>query len=150
MTFSHDGLRDNATHLAAPPYFYENLKREIHTFQRNRKPFALQRFVLEPASDIAETERDEFLSSENIESAAIEFSRIIESTLRREDLCARLGVSEFVLLVKGNLDLVQLLSDRISSRWSDNGWKCLRSFTFVTEGDSTLELLHRLDEATLT
>lgn len=28
MTFSHDGLRDSLTHLAAPPYFYENLRRE--------------------------------------------------------------------------------------------------------------------------
>lgn len=150
MTFSHDGLRDNATHLAAPPYFYENLKREIHTFQRNSKPFALLRFVLEPDPNLIGAVPDEFLFSENIESAAIEFSQIVESTLRREDLCARLGLSEFVLLVKGNLELVQLLSDRISSQWSDEAWKCLHSFAFVAEGDSPLELLHRLDEATLT
>ena len=36
MTFSHDGLRDSLTHLAAPPYFYENLRRDLATAERNR------------------------------------------------------------------------------------------------------------------
>ena len=46
MTFSHDGIRDSLTHLAAPPYFYENLRRELGTAERNKSELSLIRFLI--------------------------------------------------------------------------------------------------------
>ena len=59
MTFSHDGLRDSLTHLAAPPYFYENLRRDLATAERNRSRVTLIRFQIFPTHQNVESDDDE-------------------------------------------------------------------------------------------
>ena len=44
--FSHDGLKDVLTHVAAPPLFYEELRREVSRMERNGKRFGILRLVL--------------------------------------------------------------------------------------------------------
>ena len=146
MTFAHDGVRDNLTHLAAPPYFYENLKRELISFERSGHAFSLLRFALIPAAAVdPESEEGDVL----IERAALNFSQIIIQTLRREDLCARLGLTEFVLIVTGNDELVSVIASRIVTSWNDDNFQCLFSSVLARRGESSLELLNRLDNETL-
>lgn len=146
MTFAHDGVRDNLTHLAAPPYFYENLKRELISFERSGHAFSLLRFALIPTAAIdPESEEGDAL----IESAALNFSQTIIQTLRREDLCARLGITEFVLIVTGKDELVSVIASRIVTSWNDGNFQCLFSSVLARRGESSLELLNRLDNETL-
>ena len=147
MSFTHDGVRDNLTHLAAPPYFYENLKRELIGFERSGHSISLLRFALNPAFEIdLESEEGDAL----VESAALNFSQLIMETLRREDLCARLGLTEFVLIVSGNEELVSVIAHRIATSWSDDNFQCLHASVLARRGESSLELLNRLDNETLT
>jgi hypothetical protein len=43
---SHDGVHDSLTYLAAPPFFYEILHREIARANREGSPLMLFRFTL--------------------------------------------------------------------------------------------------------
>ena len=147
MTFAHDGVRDNLTHLAAPPYFYENLRRELSSFQRSGRTFSLLRFALNSAA-IVDPESEE--GGALIESAVLNFSQTINQSLRREDLCARLGLTEFVLIVKGDEDLVPVIAHRVIASWSDDNFQCLFSTVLASRGESPLDILNRLDNETLT
>ena len=51
MTFAHDGLRDSLTHLAAPPYFYENLRRDLATAERNKSRLTLIKLILQEKTE---------------------------------------------------------------------------------------------------
>ena len=50
MVFAHDGLHDSLTRLAAPPYFYESLKREISSATRSESLISVIRYLLEPGA----------------------------------------------------------------------------------------------------
>lgn len=54
MIFAHDGLHDSVTRLAAPPLFYESLKREISLVGRNGFELTLIRIILESTEPITE------------------------------------------------------------------------------------------------
>ena len=54
MIFAHDGLHDSVTRLAAPPFFYESLKREISLVGRNGFELTLIRIILESTEPITE------------------------------------------------------------------------------------------------
>ena len=140
MSFSHDGLRDNLTDLAAPPYFYENLKRELAVRERSGTPLFLIRFLLVNA----ETElsiREEFKSDD----AILNFAEHINASLRREDLCARLGIAEFIAIFKGEKVQAIGLSERILHHWSYPQISARYAILEVSKGESALETLARLD-----
>lgn len=141
MSFSHDGLRDSLTHLAAPPYFYENLRREIATFERNGSSLLLVRFQLIP-NDLIE-------AHSNYEVEILAFAELIKSTTRPDDLCARLGIYEFTMIVKAQLDVGRLLAHRVSERWSSEFFACKSALLEVKKGESSLEILNRLDNQEL-
>jgi hypothetical protein len=46
MSFAHDGLNDQLTRLAAPPHYYEILRREIALANRNLTELTAIRLVL--------------------------------------------------------------------------------------------------------
>lgn len=150
MTFSHDGLRDSLTHLAAPPYFYENLRREIAMAERNRSRLLLIRFQLIP--------RDAFDAQENIgtiereskyEVEILAFAELIKSATRPEDLCARLGKYEFTMIVKADQSVGRALTQRVLSGWNSEQFNCLSAQVMVKQGESSLEILNRLDNQQL-
>jgi GGDEF domain-containing protein len=147
MTFSHDGLRDSLTHLAAPPYFYENLRRELGTAERNKSQLSLVRFLIskdEAGIQITESDIDS-----RYEVAILSFAEILKASIRSEDLFARLGQLEFTLILKGSSDVATSLAERVLRSWMFEGFGCHYSVLTVNRGESSLEILNRLDNQEL-
>ena len=139
MTFVHDGLRDSLTGLAAPPYFYENLRREIAISNRSGKGLTIIRFVLD--SDLP-------LYAATI----ISFADLITNSFRYEDVKARLGVFEFGVLVQGGEDLAGQLCQRLVSRWALEGTRdssVSYAYAINLEGEEAIALINRLDDQKL-
>ena len=147
MTFSHDGLRDSLTHLAAPPYFYENLRRELGTAERNKSQLSLVRFLI--SKDEAGIKIKESDIDSRYEVAILSFAEILKASIRSEDLCARLGQLEFTLILKGSSNVATSLAERVLRSWMFEGFGCHYSVLTVNRGESSLEILNRLDNQEL-
>lgn len=143
MTFSHDGLRDSLTHLAAPPYFYENLRRDLATAERNKSRLTLIRFQIFPSNPTVEEES-------HYEVAILSFAELLKASCRAEDLCARLGRFEFTLILRAGRDVAQSLTQRVLGQWQSEEFTCKSSFIAASLGESSLEILNRLDNEELT
>jgi GGDEF domain-containing protein len=143
MTFSHDGLRDSLTHLAAPPYFYENLRRDLATAERNKSRLTLIRFQIFPSNPTVEEES-------HYEVAILSFAELLKASCRAEDLCARLGRFEFTLILRAGRDVAQSLTQRVLEQWQSEEFTCKSSFIAASLGESSLEILNRLDNEELT
>ena len=151
MTFSHDGLRDSLTHLAAPPYFYENLRRELAALERNKSRLSLIKFLVTPNElQIADTSVIFKEHDSKYESAILSFAELLKASTRSEDLCARLGRFEFTLILKGAEEIAESLAARVLSAWVEDNFKCQFSILAVKSGESSLEILNRLDNQELT
>ena len=156
MTFAHDGLRDSLTHLAAPPYFYENLRREIITADRNRSQLTLIRFQLFAETDSVDSnaqvsfQGNHSRSSDSLyEVAILSFAEFLKSVTRAEDLCARLGQLEFTLILKGTCEVGGHLSERVVDGWKMDAFSCKSALVSAQRGESPLEILNRLDNQEL-
>jgi GGDEF domain-containing protein len=139
MSFSHDGLHDSLTHLSAPPYFYESLRREISIATRSESVISLIRYVLESQLIYDET--------------LIAFADLITHSFRLEDYKARLGEREFVVLVQANEELSRQISHRLIARWALEGTPDIGiGFSIATylSGEGALELMNRLDGCEIT
>ena len=147
MTFSHDGLRDSLTHLAAPPYFYENLRRELGTAERNKSQLSLVRFLIskdEVGIQITESDIDS-----RYEVAILSFAEILKASIRSEDLCARLGQLEFTLVIKASSDAATSLAQRVLGSLKIESFDCYYSVVTADNSESSLEILNRLDNQEL-
>jgi len=147
MTFSHDGLRDSLTHLAAPPYFYENLRRELGTAERNKSQLSLVRFLIskdEAGIQITESDIDS-----RYEVAILSFAEILKASIRSEDLCARLGQLEFTLVIKASSDAATSLAQRVLGSLKIESFDCYYSVVTADNSESSLEILNRLDNQEL-
>jgi GGDEF domain-containing protein len=139
VTYSHDGLRDSLTQLAAPPYLYESLRREISRSMRKATGLSLLRFVLDG-------------NESSIEEVLLHFADLLTKSFRYEDLVARMGESEFVVLVTGDQTVARGLSDRFYESWQAQGTHSVKaSYSYATyvESESALEFLNRLDHEEL-
>ena len=143
MTFAHDGLRDSFTHLAAPPYFYENLRRELGIAERNKSRISLVKFL------IVGDERTTSISDSHYEAAILSFAEILKASIRSEDLCARLGRLEFTLIIKASQKMAISLAERVIRSWEIPNFKCSYAVLAVHLGESPLEILNRLDNQEL-
>jgi GGDEF domain-containing protein len=147
MTFSHDGLRDSLTHLAAPPYFYENLRRELGTAERNKSQLSLVRFLIskdEAGIQITESDIDS-----RYEVAVLSFAEILKASIRSEDLCARLGQLEFTLMIKASSDAATSLAQRVLGSSQMDSLDCYFSVVTTNYSESSFEILNRLDNQEL-
>ena len=150
MTFSHDGIRDSLTHLAAPPYFYENLRRELGTAERNKSELSLIRFLISKnVAGIQITESGIESENSQYEVAILSFAEILKASIRSEDLCARLGQLEFTLILKGSSEIATSLAERVLRSWMFEGFVSHYSVLTVNCGESSLEILNRLDNQEL-
>ncbi len=142
MTFTHDGLHVSLTHLAAPPYFYENLRRDIASADREKSRLTLIKFVLQDLSgnDVGQSK---------YEVAVVTFAEILKSSIRSQDLCARLGLLEFTLILKSSAAIGILLAERILDGVDLDGFECSYSILEVSPKESSLEILNRLDNQEL-
>ena len=144
MTFSHDGLRDSLTHLAAPPYFYENLRRDLAAAERNKSRLTLIRFQLIPLQEKSDADEDS-----HYEVAILSFAELLKASCRVEDLCARLGRFEFTLILRAGKEVAHSLSQRVLEHWNSESFACKASFITASSGESSLEILNRLDNEEL-
>ena len=143
MAFAHDGLRDSFTHLAAPPYFYENLRRELGIAKRNKSRLSLIKFLIH-------TEKSGIhIPESHYEAAILSFAEILKESIRSEDLCARLGRLEFTLILKTSQELATSLAERVINSWKLQDFNCSYSVLAVHLGESPLEILNRLDNQEL-
>ena len=147
MTFSHDGLRDSLTHLAAPPYFYENLRRDLATAERNKSRLTLIRFQIFPdqSSLVRENQEEESL----YEVGILSFAELLKASCRAEDLCARLGRFEFTLILRAGIEVAHALTHRVHGEWESELFICKSSYIAANLGESSLEVLNRLDNEEL-
>jgi GGDEF domain-containing protein len=139
VNFEHDGLHDGLTRLAAPPYFYESLRREIAITNRSGSDLTAIRLILES---------DEPLYDATI----ISFADLITNSFRFEDSKARLGYFEFGVLIKGGEELSNQLCERLVARWAIEGTpksRILYAFAQYLEGEKALDLINRLDDQVL-
>lgn len=142
MTFAHDGLRDSLTHLAAPPYFYENLRRDLATAERNKSRLTLIRFQIFPTIQSS-------MEESYYEVAILSFAELLKANCRVEDLCARLGRFEFTLILRAGREVAQSLTQRVAEQWKSEEFVCQYSFIAANLGESSLEILNRLDNEEL-
>lgn len=140
MSFAHDGLHDNLTRLAAPPHYYETLRREIALANRNLIEITAIRLVLTSTTPV-------------YEATLISFADLITNSLRYEDAKARLGENEFGLLIRGDLVLATQLSKRLVAQWAIEGtpdssisYACAK-YSFK---ELAIDFINRLDDEALT
>jgi len=147
VVFAHDGLHDSLTRLAAPPYFYESLKREISIATRSKSAISVIRYLLEPMPMDAE-----LTSSPIYDETVIAFADLLSYSFRLEDYKARLGEREFVVLIQGSEDLSLQISQRLIALWAIEGRPDVGiGYSSVTYqlGESALEVMNRLDSCEL-
>ena len=139
MSFSHDGLHDGLTRLAAPPHFYEILRREIALTNRNLSDLTAIRVILNSKMPL-------------YEATVISFADLITNSFRHEDAKARLGEFEFGILIRGDEALADQLSRRLISSWRIDGtpdstisYSCAK----YNKGESAISFINRLDDQLL-
>jgi GGDEF domain-containing protein len=132
--FSHDGIHDTFTNLAAPNYFYEELNRLVARYERSQAEFRIINIS--------------FVGIKNgFESEILEMAAMLRSLLRAEDLAARLGNFEFGLLINGSH--YESLMQRILENWKisvDNKISLNFKIGAPQPGYSALQLLNKMDE----
>ena len=139
VSFSHNGLHDALTRLAAPPFFYEILRREIALVNRNGLDLTLIRLLLESDAPL-------------YDATIISFADLISNAFRLEDSKARLGTLEFAVLIQGNEILASQLCERLTSRWALEGTMdstISYAHTKYIGGEDAITFINRLDDQNL-
>jgi len=129
--YSHDGVKDSLTHLAAPPYFYENLRREIAGSLRSGKPLTVVKFIVRS-------------SSINNRESILNFADLLSKYFREDDLVARMGQHEFMVLISGS---DENMIQGIQRMAAGGEFKFEYSIVSTVDHDDSLKLLNRLDES---
>ncbi len=131
--FSHDGVKDSLTHLAAPPFLYAELRREVAHCDRNGTALCLLRI------ELALTERKE--------ASIVEFAHALTISSRSEDICARIGEYEFVVVLRGDSAASEIFLKRIVDQWhlTTHPGDLSISWVMAQAGENPLTLLNRLD-----
>ncbi len=127
--YSHDGIHDLLTHCAAPPVFYSHLDRMISGSKRSGAPLSLVSISISIHSGL-----DQIL----------DIAHVLNKSVRKEDLCGRIGHFQFVVVLSGNLANGEKLVERIHSATK------LEFTSELVQWDSeetSLQLLYRLDLA---
>lgn len=145
--YSHDGLRDSLTNLAAPPLFYEELRRELARAKRTESKIVLIRIVLSEGVPATDEDKAKF----NPKREILEFGKLIKSASRAEEVCARIGEREFLSLLLGGQIQAESIVTRLNLNWllKERRLKMLTSYVVSNHGESGLELLNRLDHIDL-
>lgn len=91
----------------------------------------------------------------------LNFAQTLIRLSRSEDLCARIGEREFVILLRGSESVAKNLIERITNKWSamveavvEDGGDVYPDFLSAhlssQSGENALDLLNRLDHQPLT
>jgi two-component system cell cycle response regulator len=112
--------RDPAAALANTQYFIDRLRGEHAYARRHRTPLAMVFFRVGKVG-VDDDERNESIVAED--EAMIEVGRILQQTVRAEDLLARVGNSELVALLRSNDEQAVRMAERVRSRVFDETGK---------------------------
>jgi GGDEF domain-containing protein len=125
--YSHDGLRDELTLCAAPPLFYSHLDRVIAGSTRANSVISLVAISISNSANI---------------DAIVSMAHVITQSMRREDLCGRMGHYQFVIAMAGDSASAVKLVERI-----EGAAKTPFSSAYVEwiQGEKPLQFLYRLD-----
>lgn len=156
--FSHDGIKDSLTQLAAPPLFYEELRRDLSRMERSGDQFSLIRLVLLTGPSNQKREESKHISTYEVET--LNFAETFTRLSRSEDLCARIGEREFAILLRGSESHAINFIERITRRWLvviatsvEEGGIAYSDFLSAhlgtRSGEGALDLLNRLDRQPL-
>jgi len=152
--YSHDGIRDSLTQLAAPTLLYEELRRELARAKRENQPISLIRFLLAPHG--LRLYKSETTSYSEFDEGVIHFAHTLTQLSRGEDVCARTGELEFVCILHGLEEASRSFVSRISLKWRETesshnesrigNYLRLEAASLVSKpGESALDFLNRLD-----
>jgi GGDEF domain-containing protein len=145
--FSHDGIHDSQTHLAAPTYFYEQLKQEIALSDRTGEMFSLIRIIFNRSNDKSESIEKKIGAAD-----ILYFSEALKDLTRKQDCVARVGVNECVILVRARKSNVESLLSRLllSHKLTvENSLQISCSTVEFSPGEKALTILNRLDAMNL-
>jgi len=143
--YSHDGIRDSQTHLAAAPFFYEQLRREIALSIRTQISFSAIKITFQRNLINGEVPN---VGAEDI----LRFSCELRALTRSADCIGRLGINECVILISGGEIPARQLISRLQTTPSLLVNHTLHiSLSMVTSrlDETGLELLNRLDQTPL-
>jgi len=143
--FSHDGIHDSQTHLAAPSFFYEQLRREIALAKRSETNFSLIKIVFE--RNIVDGLRIR-VTAEDI----LQFSCELRRLTRNSECIGRLGINECVILISEGEAAAKKMLSRLYLAPSLTVNDSLHiSLSMITSfpAENGLEILNRLDLAPL-
>jgi PleD family two-component response regulator len=155
VIYSHDGLRDSLTQLAAPTLLYEELRRELSRATREGYPISLVRFVFASSNWLRENADGDPLW--NFEDEVLRFAHVLTRLSRGEDVCARMGEVEFVCIIRGIDEATQCFISRILLAWLEENLlqvtrrpidrARLEVSSLASEvGEGALDILARLDQ----
>ena len=137
LQYSHNGVRDDLTHCTAPPLFYAHVDRMIAGSMRTSSAFSL----------IALT-----LPQESISEDLIALAHSVAISMRREDLCGRLGKFQFIVALAGDMsaggELAKRVRESFASEISDRATQLILTVVQWKENESSLDLFYRLDTLT--
>jgi GGDEF domain-containing protein len=138
--YSHDGMKDSLTNLAAPPLLYEELRREIAKRKRSGTEIQILRLVLQKVGDEPVSESDSV-------GDLLELAQILASSTRGHDVCARMGEYEFLILFTGEEFSVPSFVVRLSGQWRLKHHRHILATSFVSShaSETGLAILNRLD-----
>jgi len=145
--FSHDGIHDSQTHLAAPTYFYQQLKQEIALSDRTGEMFSLIRIIFNRSNLKSESTEQKIGAAD-----VLYFSEALKDLTRKQDCVARVGLNECVILMRAKRSNVESLLSRllISTKLTvDNTLEVSCSSVEFTPGEKALAILKRLDAMNL-
>lgn len=156
--YSYDGLRDSLTNLASPAFFYEELRRAASRVERSEGQFSIIRLVLRVATDGKSADTAKTVKPDDFE--IIRFADVLIRMCRGEDLCARLGSAEFLVLLFAPESAAESYIHRVAHNWhapiedqhrsfEDSPIDLFSSISTSRLGLSPLDLLQNLDNKAL-
>lgn len=152
--YSHDGLHDSLTQLAAPTLLYEELRRELARANRESRRVSIIRFVLTPS--YPGSNNAEPISYSRYEEEVLCFAQTLTRLSRDEEVCARMGELEFICIIHGIEIAAQSFIERITRSYRPdlierneailaNPLRLVTSSLVSHPHETALELLNRLD-----
>jgi GGDEF domain-containing protein len=141
--FSHDGIHDSQTHLAAPTYFYQQLKQEIALSDRSGENFSLIRIIFNRTIS-----KDASIKPKIDAADILYFSQALKDLTRKQDCVARVGINECVILIRARRSNVESLISRLllSHKLTvENTLQISCSTVEFMPGEKALAILNRLD-----
>ena len=145
--FSHDGIHDSQTHLAAPTYFYQQLKQEIALSDRTGEMFSLIRVIFNRSNSESKSEEPKIGAAD-----ILYFSEALKDLTRKQDCVARVGVNECVILVRARARNVEVLISRLLHSHKltvENTLEISCATVEFAPGENALTILNRLDAVSL-